>query len=133
MGSVADDVERMVFAFDRGDDRQAAVRALAAKVRELETPYCDVCGEEGAALRTPVEVCKDCYDSAKDVDLQQMVRLVPIRADLLDLMATCGVETAGNMAFAEDLLAVKRYVVGLQETVTHLMSCRVLTTPESIG
>lgn len=98
-----------------------------------DEPYCDVCGESGDALRSPVEVCKDCYDVAKDVDLQQMVRLVPIRADLLDLMATCGIETAGNMAFAEDLLAVKRYVVGLQETVTHLMSCRVLTTPESIG
>ena len=29
-------------------------------------PYCDVCGNAGKDLRTPVEVCRDCYDIAKD-------------------------------------------------------------------
>lgn len=39
-----------------------------------DEPYCDVCGESGDALRSPVEVCKDCYDVAKDVDLQQRTK-----------------------------------------------------------
>jgi hypothetical protein len=31
-----------------------------------DEPYCDVCGESGAARRTPVEVCRDCYEVARD-------------------------------------------------------------------
>jgi hypothetical protein len=32
---LADEIERMVFAFDAGDGRRAAVRELARKVRDL--------------------------------------------------------------------------------------------------
>lgn len=32
----------------------------------IEEPYCDVCGNSGDDLRTPVEVCRDCYDLARD-------------------------------------------------------------------
>lgn len=28
----------------------------------VKAPYCNVCGESGTALRTAVEVCRDCYD-----------------------------------------------------------------------
>lgn len=36
-------------------------------IRVLETePYCDVCGRAGADLRTSVEVCRDCYDFARN-------------------------------------------------------------------
>jgi hypothetical protein len=35
-------------------------------IGEIEEPYCDVCGNAGADLRTPVEVCRDCYDIARD-------------------------------------------------------------------
>jgi hypothetical protein len=31
-----------------------------------QEPHCDVCGTSGANLRTPVEVCRDCYDVARD-------------------------------------------------------------------
>jgi hypothetical protein len=42
-----------------------------------EEPYCDVCGESGADLRTPVEVCRDCYD----VDRKPLI--APLVANLL--------------------------------------------------
>jgi hypothetical protein len=52
-----------------GDFRREQFETIAREMREAageEEPYCDVCGESGASLRTPVEVCRDCYDLARD-------------------------------------------------------------------
>jgi hypothetical protein len=38
--------------------------AALTRIAELESPRCDVCGREGSDLRTPVEVCRDCFDIA---------------------------------------------------------------------
>lgn len=49
-----------------GHDWLACVHALKLKLRDDDEPYCDVCGNAGKDLRSPVEVCRDCYDVARD-------------------------------------------------------------------
>jgi hypothetical protein len=43
---------------------------------EKEEPYCDVCGNSGSGLRSPVEVCRDCYDVARDAERSRCERIV---------------------------------------------------------
>jgi hypothetical protein len=47
----------------------------------------------------------------------ELADLAMIRADLLDVLKVCGIEPAGVMTFQDDLLAVTRYVRGLQDVV----------------
>lgn len=49
----------------RGDSLRVADIIAALPSTKIEEPYCDVCGNYGAGLRTPVEVCKDCYEVVK--------------------------------------------------------------------
>ena len=63
----------IVMGFDFSDAHELSVAREIAKMfdaardegrREAaaDAAYCDVCGAEGEGLRTPVEVCRDCYD-----------------------------------------------------------------------
>lgn len=51
---------------------------------------------------------------------QAQVDRTLLRSTVIDLLHTCGIQPAGIISNEEDLLAVKRYVQGLQRTVEEL-------------
>jgi hypothetical protein len=57
-------------------------------------------------------------------ELEAVAARVVDRADILDILKLCGIAPAGIMTNAEDLLAIKRYVSALQETVAVLLRTR---------
>jgi hypothetical protein len=64
----------------------------------------------------------DTQDGARDPassaskDMESLTELTLIRADLLDLLKACDIAPHGIMSFADDLVAVKRYVEDLRAT-----------------
>lgn len=59
---------------------------------EDEEPYCDACGFAGKELRTPVEICRDCYDIAA-----QQLALV-YASELNELRSLCNAALAAGLA-----------------------------------
>jgi|ERR1700722_16090207 len=61
---------------------------------------------------------EEALDYARE---KYMAELAVIRADILDILKLIGVEPAGTVTFADDLLAIRRFIVGLQESVDGLL------------
>lgn len=51
-------------------------------------------------------------------ELKLVAYVTLARVDLLDLLKVCGIETAGTMAFGEDLVAVRKYVENLKAALS---------------
>lgn len=62
---------------------------------------------------------------------KKQVDAVLQRSTVLDLLHTCGIEPSGIMSNEEDLLAVKRYVQGLQRAVFEMSRPKLLDQPQS--
>ena len=53
----------------------------------------------------------------KPRDLAGLGELALIRADVLDVLKTCGIEPRGAMPFSDDLPAIKRYIENLRQVL----------------
>lgn len=55
---------------------------------------------------------------------KHMAQLSVIRADVLDILKLIGIEPAGTMTFADDLLAIRRYIAGWQDGLSAIVADR---------
>ncbi len=94
--------------------RIAELEPLEGRVSDLETELSSKVSARDLTIRDQRQRIAELEST---VDTSLAARACT-RSDILDLLSLCGIEPAGVMSDAEDLLAVRRYVEGLQRGAT---------------